>query len=851
MSRDPLSDFQTGQWEKLKTLYEQALDLESQDRDRLLESEGADSETREQILRLLAYHQDAASYFSRLSDEIRSLAVTDPLLSPGEKLGDRFVVSRFLAQGGMGEVYEAEDLELGGRVALKVMRPGIAAHAGSLERFRREILLARKVNSPHVCRVHDVARHLGGGQDLIFFTMELLDGETLSDRLAREGSLAIDTAAEILRQMAAGLAAAHKVGVLHRDFKSSNVMLCPDGGRTRVVITDFGLARQLGGSDKQSDLADGATPAYVAPEQLESREDTQQTDIYSLGVVLFEMTTGTLPFRGESIVDTARMRLNVDPPNPRNLRPDLPRAWETTILRCLERDPARRFRQVDDVPAGIGTRGSPSTLRRVVLVSAAVAVLVLLAAFATHYLNPAPTGRRAPSLAILNLQASAGEEFLAEGLADRISDELTEIPRLRVLTRRMTRRLSTGTQTVPGLPPDSQPTHFLSGTLSKQGDHYRIALQMAAFGTGVQVWSATRDVTRAELEGAGRLFALGIVRSLEIPLLPAQISRVERPLTANGTAYENYLLGLGRYYFVRRDPEYLDESVRHLQAAVAADPAFAAAHAALATSLAFRASVNGIYRPDEVAASNREASRALDLDPTLPEAHVVLGINAQSWDWDWKLAEEHFRRAINIKPQLAQPHYGYARMLYPLGRLTEALAEIDKALQLDPLDRSAQVIRGVILMDMGRTDEAIAQQRSVTSADPALSTAYIQLSCSYTAKRMLAEAEEAARHAVELTHQESYALAQLGHVYALGGRRPEAEAILAELERRFDTGHAAPSEVAAIYGGWYDLDKTFEWLARGLAARDVELTALKVDPQFSFLRGDQRYQRLVAQLHLE
>ena len=848
----PRSDFPVDRWERIKELYSQTKDLEKAERDWLFQREGTDSETREEILRLLGYREQAEEYFSRVSEEIEALVRIEPLLECGKTLGTRFEITRFLARGGMGEVYEAEDLELGGRLALKVMRPGILDSAASLQRFREEIRLARKINSPNVCRVYDVARHTDGSRDLVFFTMELLDGETLADRLTRLGPFSLSEAGDVIGQMALGLAAAHRAGILHRDFKSNNVMLCPSGDQIRVAITDFGLSRQIG-AEPYDGLIQGATPAYVAPEQLERQEETQRTDIYSFGIVLFEMMTGVLPFRGASPLETAELRLTQQPRAPRQLRADMPRSWEAAILRCLERDPARRFGDTMEVAQALGIAGgAPRRSRRAVIWLGAAAAATVPVALVLRRFNGAGAGVSGPTLGVLDFEvpSNSGLEYLAGGLANRISDELTDVPGLRVLTPPTVQRISGKARNLVELERSAHVTHLVSGRLDQSGGDYLVSIQLAAAASGAQIWAKTREVTRRELEGVSRIVVREIIQALHIDMLPAQISQMERPLTKDGFAYEQYLLG--RYYVTRRDRDALSQSVACLEKAVAADPEFAAAHAALGLALAHLCAIDGIYRPEMVSKSNREAALGLKLDPTLAEAHVVLARNAHFWDWDWKGAEGHYRSAVQMKPLLATGHYGYAALLDHLGRSREALAEIDRAYQLDPFDPSVQIERGNILLHMNRADDAIAQQRSALSANAGHGNGWVQLSSSYAQKGLLPDAIEAARRAAELPPAgQSFALAQLGYTCALAGRYQEAAEIRDKLESRFQTGQASAGEVAAIYCGWHDRDRALEWLERGVPLRDVELTALKVDSQFSFLRGDPRYRSLLAEVHLE
>ncbi|HET9767866.1 MAG TPA: serine/threonine-protein kinase, partial [Thermoanaerobaculia bacterium] len=310
---------------------------------------------------------------------------------PGELLAGRYRIVRELGRGGMGEVYAADDVELNERVAVKILRPEIAAEPEMLERFRREIQLARKVTHPNVCRIFDLFHHREpDGRDLLFLTMELLAGETLRDRLERDGPLAAQDAAPLLEQMAAALVAAHQAGIVHRDLKSANVLLVPqEDGSTRVVVTDFGLARTASAEARLATLTRFdqivGTPAYMAPEQVMGAEVTHAADLYALGVVMFETLTGVLPFVGESAMSTAIKRLQEPPPSPRMAAPHLDARWERIVLRCLQRDPADRYASAADLlhalrgEAVAPGRGKVARRRRLVVAAAAAAAVAVVA----------------------------------------------------------------------------------------------------------------------------------------------------------------------------------------------------------------------------------------------------------------------------------------------------------------------------------------------------------------------------------------------------------------------------------------------------------------------------------------
>lgn len=374
-------------WEKIKELFDRAVGLAPEDRPQFLVEACRDDVTlRSEIERLIAHHCPTGTFLddspSQLLDAIAPPNGNYLSFPPGEIIGGRFKISRFIGHGGMGEVYEAEDLELGARIALKTLRPEISSDVGALNRFKQEVQLARRVTHPNVCRMFDIARNRVGGQagnsavDQVFLTMELLNGESLSDRLQRAGRMETECAWSIIRQMANALHAAHQAGVIHRDFKPSNVILVPaehaEANQTRAVVTDFGLARAASASTNVS----GAwlqpvsttghilgTPAYMAPEQLEGRPATAASDIYAFGLVLYEMLTAVRPFEGDTPISSVVKRLTQSAPAPGKFAPGLSPLWEWVILRCLERDPANRFATVENVIDALTRAAEPATPR--------------------------------------------------------------------------------------------------------------------------------------------------------------------------------------------------------------------------------------------------------------------------------------------------------------------------------------------------------------------------------------------------------------------------------------------------------------------------------------------------------
>ncbi|MEM9554713.1 MAG: protein kinase [Acidobacteriota bacterium] len=443
----------------------------------------------------------------------------------GEVVAGRYLIVAHIARGGAGEVFEAEDLALGGRVALKTIRSDREIGAEAIERFKREIQLARQVTHPNVCRLYDLGRHPGAsGQDVLFLTMELLGGPTLEERLRREGPMTESEALPLVRQMVAGLAAAHRVGVVHRDFKSANVMLVPETaepGGLRAVVTDFGLARgdvRAGDPRLTREHRMVGTPAYMAPEQVRGEDATTASDVYALGIVLYEMVTEATPFETESGISTAIRRLTQAPPSPRRRRPDLDPRWERTILRCLEREPERRFASVDEVVAALDPALVASDGRRAWLLPLAITLGLTLAALGVFWFvfdrvdayhsrsgasPPADAEAVAarPAVAVLdfeNRSGSAEVDWLSTALSEMLAMEVGAGERLRIVSGTDVARVLQELE--PGPPPAADDVERLAPVAERLGADLLVVGSYLVAGPGDEA-QVRLDVTLADADG--------------------------------------------------------------------------------------------------------------------------------------------------------------------------------------------------------------------------------------------------------------------------------------------------------------------------------------------------------------
>ena len=666
--------------------------------------------------------------------------------APGDVLGSRFEILRFLAQGGMGEVYEARDLELGETVALKTLRPEIADDARVLQRFKREITLARKVTHPNVCRVFDVFRHpIPGGSDrsATFLVMEMLRGETLAERLRRTGPMSTEEALPLVQQMAAGLRAAHQAGVVHRDLKPGNVILVANGSGPRVVVTDFGLARSTeepGSSSATGALGMVGTSAYISPEQVEGRDVTATSDIYSLGVVLYEMVTGVKPFLSDTALATAVMRLKKEPASPRVHRPDLDGRWERAILRCLRVSPGERFATVDEVVAvltdGRPTGRSRATRSRHLLLAALAAVAVaaaLISVVARRRETPSPPPpviEAAPrrSVALLgfkNLSGRGESAWLSTALSEMLGMELAAGEALRIIPGENVARMKVelSLTDADALAPDTLSriranlgtdlvvlgSYMAQG--EKSGDRLRLDLRVQDTAAGELVASITESGTEAELLDFVSRGGLRLRQSLGMADPTSEAVRASLP--SSPQVARLYSEGLAR---LRTFDALAARDL--LQRAVTADPTFPLAHAALAEAW----SVLGYD-----AEARREAKAALDLSARLTrEERLAVEGRHYAMSSQWDKAIDTYHLLWRFFPDNVEYGLRLAAAQTRAGRGQDALATVEalgrSSATADPRIDMAEAMAAASLSQASRrrTAAARAVERGVAQQAPLL-----------------------------------------------------------------------------------------------------------------------------------
>jgi eukaryotic-like serine/threonine-protein kinase len=742
-------------------------------------------------------------------------------------LADRYRVDRELARGGMATVFLAEDLRHGRTVAIKVLRADLGG--GALpERFLREIRIAARLVHSQIVPVHD-SGECGG---FLYFVMPYLDGESLRQRIDREGRLSLADAVRIGRSVAGALDYAHRSGVLHRDIKPENILL----HEGEPMVADFGVARAVsaafgqGRAVSEPGIAIG-TPAYMSPEQASADETLDgRSDIYSLGCVVFETLTGRPPFSGTTPRQTMARHVVEQPPAVRTLRPDAPPSLEQALARALAKNPEDRF-----PTAGEFGRALEATAPLATTPLAAVA--------------PARADRHAIAvLPFVNASSDPDTEYFADGMTDELIDALTKVDGLHVASRTSAFALKgkqTDVRTIGAL---LGVAVVLEGTVRKAGPRLRITARLTDVRDGRHLWSQRYDRDLHDVFAVQDEIAQTIVTTLRATLLGELGDPLPRRYTANLTAYNLYLKG--RYSWNKRTAEGVADGMRYFEEAISQDEGYALAYTGLADCFALQLDYRGVPVGEGMQRAKEFALKAIALDDTLAEAHTSLGWVQFIYDWDWEGANQAFRRALELNPRYATARQWYAWLLIAHGRVEEALAEGRLAFELDPASVSIRRSLGWLMYYARQFDGAAEQLRRVVELNPTSEETHRILGLVRLQQGRLDEAEIEFREAIGLSTELAYSRAGLAHVAACAGRPDEARTILAGLYAQAKERYVSPVAFATVHLGLGEADHAFAWIERAREERRGWLCYLKVEPLLDPIRSDPRFTRLLEKMRL-
>ncbi len=780
---------------------------------------------------------------------------------PGKMLGDfgDYELLQEIGRGGQGVVYRARQKSLNRTVALKMIGLGQWATAAHLKRFRLEAEAAARLDHPCIVPIHEVGERDG----YCYFSMNFVEGGQLDEVIGRE-PLPIRRAVELIAKLARAVHYAHEHGILHRDIKPGNVLLDQKG---EPHLTDFGLARLV---ETESTLTRTkevlGTPSYMPPEQAigGSRKLTSATDVYGLGAVLYHLLTGEPPFAGGTY-ETIRLLLNTEPRPPRLLNPKVDRDLSAICLKCLEKDPQRRYSSAlalaEDLEhwlkhepirakrSGFFTharkwvRRNPSTTVLVTL------LVVLAAGLSVMIWNRKPAVVFPKSIAVLpfeNLSPDPDNAYFADGIQEGILTRLAGIADLKVISRTSTQQYRSESRNLPKIAKQLGVVNILEGSARKADDRVRVNVRLVNAQTNSHLWAETYDRKLTDVFVVETDIAKTIADSLKANLTRSEQKSIAVHPTANPEAYELYLKG--RFFWNRRTGADLRTAIDYFNHAIAKDPNYALAHAGLADCYDLLHEYSDLSPKESFPKAKAAAIKALELDDTLGEAHTSLAYSLINYDWDWRGAEREYQRAIQLNPNYATARQWYAECLSILGRHIEAIAEIKRAQELDPLSLIINQGVGGKYLYARRYDEAMAQFQRTLELYPHFPPTHQRLGWCYAQKRMYEEAIAEMQKAVEFSGNSPQMIAALGYAYAAAGRRDTAQGIIAELERRSKESYVDEYFVATIFAALGEKDGAFALLNKACAERSYWMPYVNTDFQLDNLRSDSRFDALVQRV---
>jgi serine/threonine-protein kinase len=728
----------------------------------------------------------------------------------GAAVAGRYNIEREIGRGGMATVYLADDVRHGRQVALKVLDPELARAVGP-DRFLREIGIAARLSHPHIMPLFDSGNAAGH----LFYVMPFVRGESLRQRLDREGRLPVDDALKIVRDVAEALDHAHARGVVHRDIKPENILL----SEGQAIVADFGIALAADAAASRltgTGLVVG-TPAYMSPEQLFGEGTDARSDQYSLACVVYEMLAGEAPHAAATPRAIVAKRLVDSAPSMRRVRSIVPVSIDDAVKRALAKDPASRY-------ASVGQFANALT---------------------------APAANRAKCVAVLpfsNFSADPENEYFADGITEDVIAHLSKIRSLKVISRTsvMPFKGREGVGNVAEIAAKLGATTLLEGSVRRAGDRVRIVAQLIDAETDQHLWSETYDRKLVDIFDIQTDVALQIAGALKAELTRDEESRVRKEPTNDLRAYQLYVFG--RQSLIKFTPEAMLAAIDYFDRAIARDPSFALVHANAAQAYIELAEIGAIAPETAFHRAAEYANKAVALDPELGEAHSTVAYLKMVREFDWAGAEAEFKRALELNPNGADSYDLYGRLCSSLGRFDDAIPLIARAQELDPLAHRLDM--ATVLLRAGRYGEAVASARSATELDPSGDRAQATLGWALFLGGSTDEGIAHLRKAVAHSANTTSWLGQLGEALGLTGRTDEARAVLRQLEERSRASFVSPYTLAYVYTGLGEADRAIDLLEHAVRERTGAAYGIKGSFLFAPLRTHPRFQALLRELHL-
>ncbi len=851
-------------WKEIDKLLDAAFELSPEKRKAFLNQACGDNhELRKEVEALLSADERAQSFI-----EAPALVQHSDLLSKDQELFDHpfpftfghYQVLHQIGEGGMGKVYLAEDKSLSRKVALKILRGGFAKEPGRLQRFQNEARAASSLNHPNILTVYETGQENG----IPFIATEYVEGKTLRVQLS-SGKIRIRDAVEIAIQICSALAPAHEAGIVHRDIKPENIMLRPDG---IVKVLDFGVAKMIQTADSNEETKTNitmegeviGTVKYMSPEQVRGQSVDARSDIFSLGIVLFEMLTGALPFEGKTKSDVIAAILHNEISDMANYLPDIPKELEAIILKMLQKDPQDRYqterellKDLKPVKQSLDSsadtdkihKASSNRLPQISFKFLAVTFAIILVALAGYYQfrNRSANIESIAVLPFINEGKQSELEYLTDGITETIIRGLSRHQNLKVMAQSTVFRYKRKVVDARTVGKDLGVQVVLTGRVMQKGKDLQITLELADARDNSYIWSNQYH---------GKIDNLLSIQSDIANDISNRLSNGEKGIIAerstdNVEAYNLYLKG--RFFWNKRTKDGLEKAIAHFRQALDVDPSYALAWSGLADCYISQTFYQYSSPKEAMLLAKAAATKALEIDESLAEAHITLAHVAANFDWDWKASEKEFKRGIELNPNYATAHQWYAmHYLMPIPKFDDALTELKKAQQLDPLSPLMTSFLGEAFYFSRRYKEAENECRKALELEPNFPVAHWHLGLIYEQQGLYDEAIAQHRKAIDLSGGSPRLIAALGHAFAVAGKREEALQVIEQLNQR---EYVSALEIASIYLALGDQKNAFEFLEKAFNERSFHITYLKIRPEFDSIRNDPRFENLIRGIGLE
>jgi serine/threonine-protein kinase len=806
-------------------------------------------------------------------------------LLPNTNISHYRIVSK-LGAGGMGEVYLAVDNRLDRKVALKILSADLATNQDRMRRFTQEAKAAAALNHPNIAHIYEIDEHEGAS----FIAMEFVDGKTLRERIHKE-KCDLSTLVRDLFQVAGGLAKAHDAGIVHRDLKPDNIMITSDG-HAKILdfglakLSEPSLSATGSEDATQKVLTNPGvvmgTVGYMSPEQAKAKPIDSRSDVFSFGCLLYEAATGHKPFAGESTIDTLYKIIHDAAPAITDYNPTAPTELQRIIRKCLAKEPEKRYQSIrdtandlEDLIAELKAMGdvdrsvAPSSYSSVSIsnvtgsaaavaqassttssgqsasnaeyivtgisrhkLAAALVVVMLLggAALFSYYLYTRNSKATITSIAVLPFQNRSSDtdtEYLSDGLAESLIYRLSQLPNLKVSPTSAIMRYKGKEVDPQKIAAELNVDAVMSGRVGQRGDSLTISVELVDARNNKLLWGEQYERKMTDLLATQREIATMIADKLQVKLSGTDNKGITKHYTESNEAYQLYLKG--RFYWNKRTGDGIKKAIDLLTAATEKDPSFALAYAGLADCYTILSNYTGGRPAETMPRAKAFAQKAIELDGTLAEPHAALAMVTWNFEWDRQGAEREYKRSIELNPNYPTAHHWYSRFLRAVGRQDEALAEINRAVELDSLSPIFVGNIAEIYLDRGDLKSASTYGDKMLELDPGFWSAHAVLATVLVKQGRNADALAEAQTAIRLSNRSSAALALLGYVYARSGQKAEAQSIAKELEKRFAEKMADGRDLALVYAGLDDKDKAFQWLESAFQYRSSQIANLRLE----------------------